>query len=205
MNRIPLDIDAVGIAQRLKDLNAGSMPWESRSNDFPFYTLGKSAYLDGNTIGYYHSAKEINPVLFQTFNDLYQEVSGKLSKHFGEWVTMNPKLALPGFHIFPSDKKLLTVSGNWHLDAPHTTLGIGEEDAYAFTVAIELPTGGGGIDIKIGGESNEYIEYKVGELFIHNGMTPHRIASYREYKPDEFRITLQGHIVRDGTDLIMFW
>jgi hypothetical protein len=53
-----------------------------------------------------------------------------------------------------------------------------------------LPTGGGGIDIRVGGESDQYFEYDTGELVIHDGMTPHRIASYREYKPDEYRITL---------------
>ena len=142
MNRIPLDIDCREIADEVKHLRDCGK-WQSRSYDFPFYTLGVSAYLDGNTEKYYSRA--------------------------------------------------------------NTTLGMGDKDTHAFTVAIELPTGGGGMDMKIGGESNEYIEYQVGELVLHDGMTPHRIASYCEYKPDEFRITLQGHIVRDGTDLIMFW
>ena len=204
MNRIPLNIDCKEIADEVRNLRDCGK-WQSRSYDFPFYTLGVSAYLDGNTEKYYSRAKKLNPGMMCWFFKMYQEVSGQLSNYFDEWVLFNPNLALPGFHIFPSDKKLLTVSGNWHLDSPHTTLGINEKDVYAFTVAIELPTGGGGMDMKIGGESNEYIEYKVGELILHDGMTPHRIASYSEYKPDEFRITLQGHIVRDGSDLIMFW
>ena len=132
-------------------------------------------------------------------------MAGKLSAYLGEWVVFNPKLALPGFHIFPADLKLLSVAGNWHIDKPHETLGIGDKDAHAFTVAVEMPTGGGGMDMKIGGESNEYIEYKVGELGLHDGMTPQRIASYRQYIEGDYRITLQGHIVRDGKDLIMFW
>ena len=204
MNRIPLDIDCKEIADEVKNLRECGK-WQSRSYDFPFYTLGASAYLDGNTKKYYCGAKQLNPGMLYWFFKLYQEVSGQLSNYFDEWVLFNPSLALPGFHIFPSDNKLLTVAGNWHLDAPHTTLGIGDKDTYSFTVAIELPTGGGGMDMKIGGESNEYIEYQVGELVLHDGMTPHRIASYREYKPDEYRITLQGHIVRDGKDLITFW
>ena len=204
MNRIPLDIDCREIADEVRNLRDCGK-WQSRSYDFPFYTLGVSAYLDGNTEKYYSGAKQLNPGMLYWFFKLYQEVSGQLSNYFDEWVLFNPSLALPGFHIFPSNKKLLTVAGNWHLDAPHTTLGMGDKDTHAFTVAIELPTGGGGMDMKIGGESNEYIEYQVGELVLHDGMTPHRIASYREYKPDEYRITLQGHIVRDGKDLIMFW
>lgn len=204
MKRVALDFDCEQVADNVKGL--GQMgKWESRSDKFPFFTLGKSAYLDGNSETYYQGAERMNLTLFRTFNSFYKEVASKLSNHLGEWVVLNPKLALPGFHIFPADPKLLSVSGNWHLDIPHETLGIGDKDAYAFTVAVEMPTGGGGMDFKIGGESNEYIEYKVGELILHDGMTPHRIASYREYKPGEFRITLQGHIVRDGKDLVMFW
>ncbi len=204
MTRFPLDINTDRIASIIKSWH-GRCYLESRSNDFPFFTLGKSAYLDGNTDKYYYGAKEYNPILFYLFKDMYREVEGRLSKFFGEQVTTNLKLALPGFHIFPADPKLLTIAGNWHLDTPHTTLGLGEQDHHAFTVAIELPTGGGGIDMKDGGDSNRYIAYDTGELFIHNGMTPHRIASYREYVEGDYRITLQGHIIRDGANLIMFW
>ncbi len=204
MKRVPLDFDCKQVADNVKDLGRIGK-WESRSDKFPFFTLGKSAYLDGNSETYYQGAERINLTLFGAFQFFYKEVAGKLSAYLGEWVVFNPKLALPGFHIFPADLKLLSVAGNWHIDKPHETLGIGDKDAHAFTVAVEMPTGGGGMDMKIGGESNEYIEYKVGELVLHDGMTPHRIASYRQYIEGDYRITLQGHIVRDGKDLIMFW
>ncbi|SVD48193.1 uncharacterized protein METZ01_LOCUS401047, partial [marine metagenome] len=45
--------------------------WESRSDDFPFFTLGKSAYLDGNTEEYFKGADKLNPVLMKTFKPLY--------------------------------------------------------------------------------------------------------------------------------------
>ena len=122
MIRIPLNIDAVGIAKRIKALkNKGSL-WESRSADFPFYTVGKAAYLDGRSGNYYPDVRLINPILLHLFTGMYREVAGKLSKHFGEWVTMNASLALPGFHVFPSDERLVGVAGHWHLDYPHTTL-----------------------------------------------------------------------------------
>ena len=198
--RIPLNIDTDSIAKRLKSLKNKGTLWESRSADFPFYTVGKASYLDGRSGKYYPEVRILNPILLHLFNDLYVEVAGKLSKHFGEWVTMKDNLALPGFHIFPSDEKLVGIAGHWHLDYPHTTLGMGDEDAHAFTVAIELPKCGGGLDTK-----DEYIGYNVGELVLHDGLTNHRISSYKEYHPDEYRITLQGHIIRDGASLIMFW
>jgi hypothetical protein len=61
------------------------------------------------------------------------------------------------------------------------------------------------MDVKIGGDSDEYVEYKVGELLLHDGMTPHRISPYRKYIEGEHRITMQGHIVRNGRELITFW
>jgi len=204
MKRIELDCDWVSLASKVKAMRKIGQ-WESRSNEFPFYTLGKSAYLDGNSKIYYQQSEYLNALLFRSFYPLYKEVTKKLSAFFGEWVVFNPKLALPGFHIFPADKKLLSVAGNWHLDSPHETLGVGEKDAYAFTLALELPTGGGGMDVKIGGDSDEYVEYKVGELLLHDGMTPHRISPYRKYIEGEHRITMQGHIVRNGRELITFW
>ena len=204
MKRVALDFDCKQVADNVRGL--GRMgKWESRSDEFPFYTLGKSAYLDGNSGTYYKGADGMNLTLFRTFNSFYKEVAGKLSTFLGEWVVFNPKLALPGFHIFPADPKLLSVSGNWHLDSPHETLGIGDKDVHAFTIAVEMPTGGGGMDFRFGGDEDQYVEYNVGEMFIHSGMVPHRIASYRQYVEGDCRITLQGHIVRDGKDLIMFW
>ena len=204
MKRAALDFDCKQVADNVRGL--GRMgKWESRSDEFPFYTLGKSAYLDGNSGTYYKGADGMNLTLFRTFNSFYKEVAGKLSTFLGEWVVFNPKLALPGFHIFPADPKLLSVSGNWHLDSPHETLGIGDKDVHAFTIAVEMPTGGGGMDFRFGGDEDQYVEYNVGEMFIHSGAVPHRIASYRQYVEGDCRITLQGHIVRDGKDLIMFW
>ena len=204
MKRVALDFDCKQVADNVRGL--GRMgKWESRSDEFPFFTLGKSAYLDGNSGTYYKGADGMNLTLFRTFNSFYKEVAGKLSTFLGEWVVFNPKLALPGFHIFPADPKLLSVSGNWHLDSPHETLGIGDKDVHAFTIAVEMPTGGGGMDFRFGGDEDQYVEYNVGEMFIHSGAVPHRIASYRQYVEGDCRITLQGHIVRDGKDLIAFW
>ena len=175
--------------------------WESRSDDFPFFTLGKSAYLDGNTKEYFDGANKLNPVLMKTFRPLYKRITNVIGNELGEKIFFNFDLALPAFHIFPSDEKLLPITGNWHIDNPHTTLELGEKDTSAFTLPVMLPTGGGGVDFEDG-----YYPYLVGEMVIHDGKKLHRIASYKKYKKDEYRITLQGHIVRDDRSrLIMFW
>jgi hypothetical protein len=182
----------------LKDL------WDSRSNDFPFYTLGKSAYLDGDTQEYYKGAEILNPILMENFKPLYDKIASALSDTLGEQLFFRLKLALPAFHIFPADEKLLSVSGNWHTDYPHITLGLGDQNASAFTVPIMLPLNGGGMDIRDSFE--RYYEYNIGEMVLHDGKTLHRIANYERYKNGEYRITLQGHIIRDDqNNLIMFW
>ena len=124
--------------------------WESRSDDFPFFTLGKSAYLDGNTKEYFDGADKLNPVLMKTFRPLYKRVTNVIGNELGEKIFFKFDLALPAFHIFPSDKKLLSVSGNWHIDNPHTTLELGEMDTSAFTLPVMLPTGGGGMEFEDG-------------------------------------------------------
>ena len=175
--------------------------WEARAEDFPFFTLGKSAYLDGNTKEYFNGVNKLNPVLKKTFKSLYKCVASVLGNELGEKILSDNDLAFPGFHIFPSDEKFLLISGNWHIDNPHTVLDLGNMDASAFTLPVMLPTGGGGMDFK-----DVYYPYSVGEMVIHDGKKLHRIASYKKYKKDEYRITFQGHIVRnDRGKLIMFW
>ena len=94
--------------------------------------------------------------------------------------------------------------GPWHVDLPHNTLGLGEQDTQAYTIAIKLPTGGGGMDMKINGKE-KYVEYEEGKMYLHDGADVHRISCYKEYCPDEYRITLQGHLVRNNGELITFW
>jgi hypothetical protein len=46
--------------------------WQSRSTEYPFYTLGKSAYLDGKTDAYYEDSAVLNDILLGHFSGLYE-------------------------------------------------------------------------------------------------------------------------------------
>ena len=198
LNRVGVDYPMGEVADSVLGLKA---LWESRSNNFPFFTLGKSAYLDGNTAKYFSGAKKLNGLLIKTFAPLYKRVGEVLGRELGEKIFYDPLLALPGFHIFPSDERSLSISGGWHIDLPHITLGLGVKDVNAFTLPIMLPTGGGGMDFDSG-----YYPYVVGEMVIQDGKKRHKVASFKKYRENEYRITLQGHIVRcDRDKLIMFW
>jgi hypothetical protein len=178
--------------------------WVSRSDDFPFYTLGRSAYLDGKTPEYKKAQKSMNKTLYGNFEELYNSVLLVLQDKLNEKIYLPKDLCYPGFHIFPSDKKLLSIAGNWHEDYPHETLEIGNQDTSTFTVAILLPESGGGIDCMID-NMPLYIGYKENEMLWHDGTTLHRIASYNQYKPNEYRITLQGHLIRRNNKMEVFW
>jgi len=178
--------------------------WVSRSNDFPFYTLGRSAYLDGKTPEYKNMQKGMNELLYNNFKELYNNVLHVLQDKLNERIYLPKDLCYPGFHIFPSDESLLTIAGNWHEDYPHETLGLGNKDTSTFTVPILLPKSGGGIDCMIN-DAPIYISYKENEMLWHDGTTLHRIASFKEYKPNEYRITLQGHLIRRNNKMEVFW
>lgn len=178
--------------------------WISRSTEYPFYTLGRSAYLDGKTPQYKEKQKAMNALLYDNFVGLYKTILHTLQDELDEEVVLAEDLCYPGFHIFPSDEKFLTIAGNWHQDYPHTTLGLPDIDPSTFTVPIMIPESGAGIDYIIEKE-HHYLPYKEKVMLWHDGKTLHRIAGFKEYKPRDFRITMQGHLIRRNNRMEVFW
>ena len=196
-----LDIDTDNIADKVFRLQ---QYWVSRSDEFPFYTLGRCSYLDGKTPAYHEEIKTLNPILLKEFGDTYDIIIDHLSDQFKEPVELYADLAHPSFHIFISSPFLLTHAGLWHQDYPHFTLGLGSIDPYAFTIAIKLPSGGAGMDYIEDGQQ-KHLPYTEKEIIGHDGTMLHRIAGLKEYIPDEYRITMQGHLIRIDGVLTMFW
>jgi hypothetical protein len=196
-----LDINTDEIAQKVYSLQHHFI---SRSDEFQFYTLGRNSYQDGKTPAYLKDSRILNPILREEFGDTYRIIIDHLSDQFKEPIILNHELAHPSFHIFISSPFLLYHGGLWHEDYPHLTLGLGDVDPYTFTVAIKLPTGGGGLDYIEDGKQ-VYLPYEEKELIGHDGKTMHRIASLKKYVPNEYRITLQGHLIRINGVLNMFW
>jgi len=85
-----------------------------------------------------------------------------------------------------------------------TTLGLGDVDPLTFTVAIELPCGGGGLDY-IENEKPQHLSYTEGQIVVHDGSVVHRIAPFKECIMGDYRITLQGHLIRHNGVMTMFW
>jgi len=196
-----LRIDTDKIADKVFELKDY---WVSRSDEFSFHTLGRNAYQDGKTPAYKEDIKKLNPILLREFAVSYRIIIDHLSHHFKEKVYLNNELAYPSFHIFESSPFLLEHAGLWHQDFPHETLDLGSKDPYSFTIAIKLPTGGGGMDFIEDGIPR-YLPYEEGGIVGHSGEIVHRMASLKKYVPNEYRITLQGHLIRINGALNMFW
>jgi len=175
--------------------------------DIPFYTLGRNAYLDGKTQAYYDESRSLNKKLITNFGALYREVQDTMELIVGEPVGLGHDFALPSFHIFQSDPFFLDCPQNWHTDHPRNTLGIEQEDdqkEWSFTVPIVLPESGGGLDYKKNNRL-KHLDYEVKDIIIHKGDFPHAISNLKEFKENEYRITLQGHLMRRNGRLVMYW
>ena len=198
--RKKLNIDCDKVFEQVQALKGDWIPRHLPG----FYTLGRCAYLDLGNSSYYDGAKALNPALRRAFGNVYDQVSSYLSELLGEKVKLHENLAHPSFHIFEANEDLVGKGGTWHQDRPHVTLGLGETDYGTFTLPIKLPESGGGIEY-LDGEDAVYFGYKPGEIVVHSGMVYHRIAPLKEAVEGEYRVTLQGHLIRQDGVMYMYW
>ena len=195
-----LQLDNEDIFQRLLKLKKY---WIQRF-DVPFYTLGRNAYLDGKTDAYYKDMNEVKRKLLLNFSPDYAHILLCLQNYLNEKIHIDHDYAIPSFHIFKSDPAFLNFPSNWHTDYPHKILGLGDKDAYSFTYVVKIPSSGAGLEYK-DGEEIKYLKYSPFDFILHKGDFLHNIAPLKEYKENEYRITLQGHIIRHNDRLIMYW
>lgn len=199
--RAQLDIDTKDIVDKVFKLR----PYWIQRLEAPFYTLGRCAYLDGKTPEYKQEIQKLNPILLDEFQDLYKKTIEFISAIVGEKVELDESLAHPSFHIAKADPRFLVEGGKWHIDIPHETLNLGTQDPLTFTIALMLPTGGAGIDYIDQDGAQQYLEYEEKGIIVHDGSIPHRISPLKAYIPNEYRITMQGHLIRINGCLKAFW
>jgi hypothetical protein len=185
-----------------------------------FYTIGASTYLD-DPAAYPALSWYTNPVNWRLLGRLQDDLIAALPDGYcpnrGETVTGT---AMIGAHIFTPETN--GVQGNPHIDEPYERIDWGQKysNPFSFTLALEMPKAGGGMDYwpdatdadiewyNERGElpPHEHLRYEAGFLYVHDGLTPHRIANCGDMEEGEHRITLQGHGVtlEDGTTAIYF-
>ena len=185
-----------------------------------FYTLGASTYLDDPEV-YPAIAKARNFNTKAVLAGLWHPLTEALPKHWApnKAVHLNDT-GYMGVHIFTPASN--GKQGHPHIDEPYTRVDWGQHfsNPFSFTLALEMPKAGGGLDFwpyATNEQIEDYIEedtlpehdhirYAEGFLYVHDGFTPHRIANCGDMEEGEHRITVQGHGVtlEDGTTAIYF-
>ena len=225
--------------------------WENRSpkGDF-FMSYGALTYLDAtkgaagdpeydqfrNTDKsipniYEHKANYFNKMMVKDFDWMYRKIWGYYQLKFHKPVVF--KLALPGFHIFQTAEQLnheyVKNLATIHVDLPQTAHEWGEEilAASSFTIAVDLPKCGAGLNIwrdnsifegvesvffnQINEKTQlaitknaEYFPYKLGYIYEQDGMLRHQITCKDDILIGERRITVQGHLVETNKEIIIY-
>ena len=188
MSLSPLFYDRSGA-----DVSLGSSPTAK------FATLGASSYLDSPE-DYVSRAAETNPVIDSEFQQLLLAVKKSLGVIFDKEIIDLEGAGRMGFHIF--DDRANNEEAQWHLDMPYENAGIvwpePPTDPFSFTLPLRLPRGVGGLDFQEKDGAEKYYPYTVGNLYLSDGLFPHRIANPIRIMEGENRITLQGHGVFSG-------
>jgi len=188
--------------------------WQRRN--VAMSTMGTASYLDGLD-NYEQKSKKSNKFMNELFGDLHAKLLGYFQEKCpNAQIKYRDNAALPGFHIFDCNNVFAMPVASVHKDMQWDRLSykshekIDTKNTLSFTLALELPKGGGGLytfedDINTllipkplvnSLSKKHYIKYKVGYIVLHNGQTSHMIAPCKQSK-EQFRITLQGHGVYD--------
>ena len=203
------------IAATVKELSAYHV---NRGN---FWTLGAATYQD-DVLAYPAIANAFNPIISAYFGKYFNYVKDALHIAFDTEIGMFAKdVGLPSFHIF--NHEVGATKGHIHTDEPYERIDLSAfkwDAPFSFTIAVELPKNGGGIDFwwNHSGEELErlnalgsipepsYLPYQLGKMYLHSGKHPHRIANPEPHMGEgEWRITLQGHgITTDDSIAIYF-
>lgn len=175
-----------------------------------FYTLGAAVYRDDPLL-YPTLSRLLNTLLVSQFTDLLEAQVRFFSERLDRKVVWFDGLAVPGFHVF--DRESARLQGFIHTDTPEENIGWSEpySDPFSYTIAIELPKNGGGLNLWPDSGITEhtdpegqgepvYFPYEEGRLYLHDGKIPHQIANTKPIEGDDYRITVQGHGVLLGKD-----
>lgn len=187
-----------------------------------FYTIGASAYVDTPAM-YPVLCQYTNPVLEHLWNNLQYEVMDNIPARFAPKAARRVnRTAIMGAHIFTPTTN--GVRAPIHTDAPYERINWGGEitNPFSFTLALEMPAVGGGLDYWPEHNTSHvdmlnrlpakalpeptHLRYEAGTMYVHDGLTPHRIANCGDMVAGQHRITLQGHGVTlsDGVTAIYF-
>jgi len=139
---------------------------------------------------------EVQKIIREKFSWVYEKIINKFQNIFSESVIIHPDLPSPGFHIFSlfdsyEEKEL---KFQYHIDTNILDYypDIDINTIYSFVSLIKSP------DVKsfVEFENHGKMYYDYGNLYLWKGKLTHKIGNII-LKPNEYRITLQGHLFFD--------
>jgi hypothetical protein len=230
LDRSPL-LEPKECGRVLDDVLALRERWTKRASDVPFFTLGVASYLDArqSQADYRKRAAESNPLLRDHFDWLLERVKKRVSDATGLKASWLPNAALPGFHVFLAHWAFTIAPSAVHFDTQHRLLdwsdlpGADFSDLLSFTLPIQLPATGGGLNIwnidqrdfpdtqskaffdAARGLKPTLHEYRVGHIVMHSGNLLHQMAGTARMESDDRRVTLQGHGTRANGQIYLYW
>ena len=207
--------------------------WQARVGNC-FFSFGALSYLDEgwdyqNKLQYFNPLLWENfDWVYKKIQNYYQE---KLNKSVVYWNKEPFPKAFPGFHIFQNSE--IINQNKWgasiHTDSPHTKHAWPTKIncVFTFTISIQSPNNGSGLRFWLNEENFHnispvyyddlieddkrkleeeaiYIPYKIGYIYEHDGNTYHQIATEKDFKPNERRISLQGHLTELNDCVILY-
>lgn len=193
--------------------------WIRRSLTAALYSLGLATYLDSG-IDMDPAAKQLiqdnNDLLSLRFAWLYEKIHFTLQDILGARIKHAHHLPRPGFHIFvyqpfAFDKRLGPHYDQYSMHSPD----IGR---MTITLPITLPSSPSGLNLwnrhfsrdpkprmdEL--EEPEFLPYRQGEAVVHSGMWLHEVNLGETWKPDDMRVTLQGHLYQEVDETwTLYW
>jgi hypothetical protein len=202
--------------------------WTPRSASGLFATLGVNAYMDlaqapDANVSYFGPARGSNLMLKQRFAGVHGKLAEALERELGLPARYADDLARPGFHIWAGAGIPTRPEASIHFDLQYQRLLTRPEYAQAsgtvsFTLPVRLPATGSSLRVwpcrypedldrvaAIRQTEPEIVPYHLGRAVVHSGHVLHQIGVTPSVRPDDIRITLQGHGLVVGESLVLYW
>ena len=222
-------LGATGADEIAERVCAARADWRRRSPHAAFYTLGGNSYMDlagskDAEATYFRPARDGNNELRHRFPDVYHRLSECFADALGLRVRYPDDLALPGFHIWTGTSIPHSSGTSIHFDLQYRR--IVERAAYAaatgtvsFTLPVKLPRSGSVLNVwpdvlhpaapgtvaAARTTPPAVVRYRAGVAVVHSGLVLHQIGATDSPAPDDLRITLQGHGLVLGDELLLYW
>jgi hypothetical protein len=173
-----------------------------------------------------------NEILLRHFGPLLETIRALIERVVQKETVLTTEWALPGFHVFLGGGLGGAGTGGAHFDLQFRELleqsrleGVAP---LSYTLALELPRAGSGLRVwplrprqLSAGSSNRsgdeplpeylarkpsiYVQYQAGMIYLQRDPILHCISNGTPIRPEERRITLQGHGLERGGRVVLYW